>query len=123
VLGPSQNHSFRDHYLEISCLGVMFIATSNQLGTAIRRCSTGWRSFLARPHRGRRSTSRGSTGPRQLDEHGLTPEQVTIDDSAVRRLIVHTREAGVRNLERQIGAVSRKRAVTAPTRPTHAARA
>src|SRR6185295_11958315 len=47
--------------------------------------------------------------PRQLEEHGLTPEQVTIDDSAVRRLIVqYTREAGVRNLERQIGAVSRK---------------
>src|SRR6185436_3610383 len=47
--------------------------------------------------------------PRQLEEHGLSPAQVGIEDGAVRRIITqYTREAGVRNLERQIGAVSRK---------------
>jgi endopeptidase La len=47
--------------------------------------------------------------PRQLDEHGLAPEQVTFEDGALRRIIAeYTREAGVRNLERQIGSVARK---------------
>ncbi|MGH9142562.1 MAG: S16 family serine protease, partial [Vicinamibacterales bacterium] len=47
--------------------------------------------------------------PRQLEEHGLTPAQVTVEDDAVRKTIaLYTREAGVRGLERQIGAVARK---------------
>jgi ATP-dependent Lon protease len=47
--------------------------------------------------------------PRQLEENGLTPDMVTIDDAAIRRMVAqYTREAGVRNLERQIGAVARK---------------
>jgi len=54
--------------------------------------------------------------PRQLEEHGLNPEQVTFGDDALRRIIAqYTREAGVRNLERQIGAVARKTAARVAT--------
>src|SRR5205823_12529709 len=47
--------------------------------------------------------------PRQVEEHGLNPDQITIEDSAIRRTIAqYTHEAGVRSLERQIGAIARK---------------
>mgnify|MGYP003694655673 CR=1 FL=1 len=110
VLDPAQNHSFRDHYLEIpvDLSKVLFIATSNQLGhRSTRRCSTAWRSSRspATPRR-RRSTSRADTLlPRQMSEHGLPPESLEITDAALRLVISeYTREAGVRNLERQLGA-------------------
>jgi ATP-dependent Lon protease len=113
VLDPAQNHSFRDHYLEINVdlSRVLFIATSNQLGTIhpalldrMEIISLAGYSEEEKLHIARRYLI-----PRQLEEHGLTPEQVTIEDPAVRRIISdYTREAGVRNVERQIGAVLRK---------------
>jgi ATP-dependent Lon protease len=113
VLDPAQNHSFRDHYLEINVdlSRVLFIATSNQLGTIhpalLDRMEiialTGY-SEEEKLHIARRYLL-----PRQLEENGLTVDQMAIDDTALRRIITqYTREAGVRSLERQIGAVARK---------------
>jgi ATP-dependent Lon protease len=113
VLDPAQNHSFRDHYLEINVdlSRVLFIATANQLGTIhpalIDRMEI--ISLSGYSEEEKLQIARRYLIPRQLDEHGLMPEQVTIDDAALRRIIArYTREAGVRGLERQIGAVARK---------------
>jgi ATP-dependent Lon protease len=113
VLDPAQNHSFRDHYLEINVdlSRVLFIATANQLGTIhpalldrMEILSLSGYSEEEKLHIARRYLI-----PRQLEEHGLTGDVVTIDDAALRRIISdYTREAGVRSLERQIGAVMRK---------------
>jgi ATP-dependent Lon protease len=60
--------------------------------------------------------------PRQVEEHGLSPDQLTIADPALRRVIVeYTREAGVRTLERQIGTIARKVAARVATDPAHTA--
>jgi ATP-dependent Lon protease len=113
VLDPAQNHSFRDHYLEINLdlSRVLFIATANQLGTIhpalldrMEIISLAGYTEDEKLHIARRYLT-----PRQLEENGLSPDMVTIDDTAIRRMVVqYTREAGVRNLERQIGAVARK---------------
>jgi ATP-dependent Lon protease len=113
VLDPAQNHSFRDHYLEINLdlSRVLFIATANQLGTVqpalIDRMEV--ISLVGYTEEEKLQIARRYLIPRQLEEHGLKPDDVTIEDAALRRVIAqYTREAGVRNLERQIGAISRK---------------
>jgi ATP-dependent Lon protease len=113
VLDPAQNHSFRDHYLEINVdlSRVLFIATANQLGTIhpalldrMEIISLAGYSEEEKLHIARRYLV-----PRQLEENGLTTDVVTLEEAALRRTIAeYTREAGVRNLERQIGAVARK---------------
>ncbi len=113
VLDPAQNHSFRDHYLEINVdlSRVLFIATANQLGTVhpalldrMEIISLAGYSEEEKLHIARRYLI-----PRQLEEHGLTSDRITIDDDAIRRTIAqYTREAGVRNIERQLGAIARK---------------
>ena len=112
VLDPAQNHSFRDHYLEINVdlSRVLFIATSNQLGTIhpalldrMEIISLAGYSQEEKLHIAKRYLV-----PRQLDENGLSAE-LTFEDAALRRIIAeYTREAGVRSLERQIGTVARK---------------
>jgi ATP-dependent Lon protease len=113
VLDPAQNHAFRDHYLEINIdlSKVLFIATSNQLGTIhpalldrMEIIALSGYSDEEKLHIARRYLI-----PRQLVENGLQPEQVVVEGDALERIISeYTREAGVRNLERQIGAVLRK---------------
>jgi ATP-dependent Lon protease len=122
VLDPSQNHSFRDHYLEINIdlSKVLFIATANQLGTIhpalldrMEIIPLAGYSEEEKLHIARRYLV-----PRQIEEHGLGPAKVTIEDDAIRRLVTeYTREAGVRHLERQIGAVARKIAARAAAVP------
>ncbi len=120
VLDPAQNHTFRDHYLEVplDLSHVLFIATANQLGTVhpalldrMELISLAGYSEEEKTH-----IARMYLIPRQLEEHGLKPEQLTIDDGALRRVIAeYTREAGVRTLERQIGTVARKVAARVAT--------
>ncbi|HWF86710.1 MAG TPA: endopeptidase La [Vicinamibacterales bacterium] len=113
VLDPAQNHAFRDHYLEINLdlSRVLFIATSNQLGT-IHPALLDRMEIIALAgysEEEKLPIARRYLIPRQLDEHGLKADQVQIEDDAIRRIISdYTREAGVRSVERQIGTVLRK---------------
>jgi ATP-dependent Lon protease len=125
VLDPAQNHAFRDHYLEVpvDLSRVLFIATSNQLGTihpalldrmeiiALSGYTEDEKVHIARKY----------LLPRQMSEHGLPADVMEVTDAALRLIIAeYTREAGVRNLERQLGTVSRKVAARIATRPIDA---
>jgi endopeptidase La len=125
VLDPAQNHSFRDHYLEIpvDLSKVLFIATSNQLGT-IHPALLDRMEIIAltgyteeeKVHIARRYLL-----PRQENENGLAAGLLEIPDDALRVVISeYTREAGVRNLERQLGAIARKIAARIAARPPDA---
>jgi ATP-dependent Lon protease len=127
VLDPAQNHSFRDHYLEISMdlSRVLFIATANQLGTIhpalldrMELISLSGYTEDEKVH-----IADMYLIPRQREEHGLKPGQIDITGSALRRTIEeYTREAGVRSLERQIGTLARKVAARIATDETYTAR-
>ncbi len=113
VLDPAQNKTFRDHYLDVDfdLSQVIFICTANTLET------------ISPPLRDRMEIlqlsgytdyekiqiAKGYLIPRQLKENGLALDEATFDDEAIRTIIRdYTREAGVRNLEREVGRVARK---------------
>jgi ATP-dependent Lon protease len=127
VLDPAQNHAFRDHYLEIpiDLSRVLFIATANQLGTIhpalldrMEMLSLSGYTEDEKVHIAKRYLI-----PRQLEENGLHSDQLEISEPALRRIIgEYTREAGVRTLERQIGAVARKVAARVAADASHVAK-
>jgi ATP-dependent Lon protease len=126
VLDPAQNHAFRDHYLEIpiDLSRVLFIATANQLGTIHPALldRTELISLSGYTEEEKVHIARLYLIPRQREENGLAEGQIDIDDDAVRRVIAqYTREAGVRTLERQIGAIARKVAARVASDPAHRA--
>jgi len=113
VLDPAQNHTFRDHYLgvDMDLSEVLFIATGNVVETIpeplldrmevirIDGYTEDEKVDIARDH----------LGPRQFERNGLRPEEVALPDKTIRQIVAnYTREAGVRNLEREIGKVLRK---------------
>jgi ATP-dependent Lon protease len=116
VLDPEQNHAFSDHYLEVAfdLSKVMFIATANQLDP-IPWALRDRLEIIELPgytRQEKRHIARQFLVPKQLDEHGLKNEQCDITDEAVYEIIdSYTREAGVRNLEREIGSLCRGVAV------------
>src|SRR5690242_8665435 len=115
VLDPAQNDSFTDHYLGVpfDLSEVLFIATANFLqsipGPLMDRMETV--TFAGYTEREKQEIARRYLIPRQLQENGLTADQLTITDDALQVVISsYTREAGVRQLEREIGKVGRKAA-------------
>jgi ATP-dependent Lon protease len=116
VLDPEQNNSFRDNYLAVpfDLSRVVFIATANMLDTIPgplrdRMEIIGLAGYTANE---KMQIARRYLVPRQLEANGLKREQVEIADDALRAIIEHyTREAGVRNLEREIGRVFRQAAM------------
>jgi ATP-dependent Lon protease len=115
VLDPAQNHSFRDHYLdvELDLSEVVFIATANIADTIPAPLLDRMEVI---PFDGytvdeKVAIARGYLWPRQLERNGLLEDEVTIDDLLVETVITeYTREAGVRQLERELGKVLRKTA-------------
>src|SRR4051794_20139092 len=116
VLDPEQNHTFSDHYLEVpfDLSKVMFVATANIMDP-IPPALRDRLEVLELPGYTREeklSISKQFLIPKQLEEHGLSKEKLLFDDAALAELIdSYTREAGVRNLEREAANVIRAIAV------------
>ncbi len=116
VLDPEQNNTFSDHFLEVpfDLSQVLFFATANEIDPIppalkdrleileLPGYTRNEKLYIARQH----------LIPKQIEEHGIEPEKITIEDSAVMGVIdSYTREAGVRNLERELAALCRSVAV------------
>jgi ATP-dependent Lon protease len=122
VLDPAQNHTFRDHYLEVDLdlSDVVFLATANMMETIpaplldrmelvrLDGYTEDEKVFIGRKH----------LLPRQLAAAGLREDEVALSDDAIRAIITdYTREAGVRSLERELGKLARKVATKVATGP------
>jgi ATP-dependent Lon protease len=113
VLDPEQNSTFRDHYLDVDfdLSKVMFIATANMLET-IPSPLLDRMEVLQLPgysEEEKMLIARKYIIPKQLDAHGLTSGDIEITEMALRKIIAdYTREAGLRNLEREIAGICRK---------------
>jgi ATP-dependent Lon protease len=115
VLDPAQNHSFRDHYLdvELDLSDVFFIATANVVdtipGPLLDRMEViGFDGYTVDE---KTAIARGYLWPRQVERNGLREDEVTVSDDILKLVVSeYTREAGVRQLERELGKVLRKTA-------------
>jgi ATP-dependent Lon protease len=115
VLDPAQNHSFRDHYLdvEVDLSEVVFLATANMLDTVPaplldRMEVIGFDGYTTEE---KLAIARGYLWPRQLERNGLRDDEVEASDAILRKVVTeYTREAGVRQLERELGKLLRREA-------------
>src|SRR6516162_3506137 len=115
VLDPAQNHSFRDHYLdvELDLSDVFFIATANVAdtipGPLLDRMEV--IRFDGYTVDEKKAIARGYLWPRQVERNGLKEDEVSIADDVIQTVVSeYTREAGVRQLERELGTILRKTA-------------
>jgi len=113
VLDPEQNNSFTDHYMDVEydLSKVMFIATANVIHTIPAPLKDRMEiiSLSGYTHVEKLAIARQFLVPKQKTEQGLEDAKITFDDAALQELIdSYTREAGVRNLEREVGSVLRK---------------
>ena len=115
VLDPAQNHSFRDHYLdvELDLSHVLFIATANVAdtipGPLLDRMEV--IRFDGYTTEEKVAIARGHLWSRQIERNGLRPDEAAVTDDVLRQVVTrYTREAGVRQLERELGTLLRKTA-------------
>src|SRR5690349_16015009 len=113
ILDPEQNNTFTDHYLDLpfDLSRVFFIATANQLGPIPPPLRDRMEviQLAGYSDREKLQIAKRYLMPRQVRENGVTPEQLEFEDAAINLIATrYTREAGVRQLERNIGRVARK---------------
>ncbi|MEI6305796.1 MAG: endopeptidase La, partial [Deltaproteobacteria bacterium] len=113
VLDPEQNHSFSDHYINLpyNLSNVMFIATANQIDPvpSALRDRMEVINLSGYTEEEKLEIALRYLVPRQTKENGLKPRHISFDNDTIREIIAkYTREAGLRNLEREIGKVCRK---------------
>lgn len=113
VLDPEQNHSFSDHYINLpfSLSDVMFIATANQIDTVPGPLRDRMEviNLSGYTEEEKLQIAKRYLVPRQIKENGITEKIITFSDEAIKGIISkYTREAGLRNLEREVGSVCRK---------------